>query len=186
MIKYTIPSVRKAPAAPVLPVPTTYTPASPGTANWAASAAVATTTSTFSPAISANLLPFSVIRLTAPSVPKYSGALACKSNRNFDPTILDGRKTIDLNIPKSNWALALDKPPFRAYPVTGGITFTYGGLKISKNGNVLNQNDQNIKGLYACGELVGGIFLNGYPGGSGLTSGAVFGRKAGSAAALGL
>ena len=111
---------------------------------------------------------------------------ACRSNRNFDPTILDGRKTIDLKIPKSNWALALDKPPFRAYPVTGGITFTYGGLKISKNGNVLDQNDQNIQGLYACGELVGGVFLNGYPGGSGLTSGAVFGRKAGSAAALGL
>ena len=82
--------------------------------------------------------------------------------------------------------LALDKPPFRAYPVTGGITFTYGGLKISKNGNVLDQNDQSIEGLYACGELVGGVFLNGYPGGSGLTSGAVFGRKAGSAAALGL
>ena len=111
---------------------------------------------------------------------------SCKSNRSFDPTILDGRKTIDLNIPKSNWALALDKPPYRAYPVTGGITFTYGGLKISKNGNVLDKNDQNIQGLYACGELVGGVFLNGYPGGSGLTSGAVFGRKAGSAAALGL
>ena len=111
---------------------------------------------------------------------------SCKSNRNFDPTILDGRKTIDLDIPKSNWALALDKPPYRAYPVTGGITFTYGGLKISKNGNVLDQNDQNIQGLYACGELVGGVFLNGYPGGSGLTSGAVFGRKAGSSAALGL
>ena len=83
-------------------------------------------------------------------------------------------------------ALALDKPPYRAYPVTGGITFTYGGLKISKNGNVLDENNQNIQGLYACGELVGGVFLNGYPGGSGLTSGAVFGRKAGSAAALGL
>ena len=58
-------------------------------------------------------------------------------------------------------------------------------MKISKNGNVLDQNDQNIEGLYACGELVGGVFLNGYPGGSGLTSGAVFGRKAGCAAALG-
>ena len=51
---------------------------------------------------------------------------------------------------------------------------------------MLDKNDQNIQGLYACGELVGGVFLNGYPGGSGLTSGAVFGRKAGSAAALGL
>ena len=51
---------------------------------------------------------------------------------------------------------------------------------------MLDKNDQNIQGLYACGELVGGVFLNGYPGGSGLTSGAVFGRKAGIAAALGL
>ena len=57
---------------------------------------------------------------------------------------------------------------------------------ISESLSINIQNDQNIQGLYACGELVGGVFLNGYPGGSGLTSGAVFGRKAGSAAALGL
>ncbi len=105
--------------------------------------------------------------------------LSCKSNRKFDPTILDGKKAVNLKIPKSNWALTLDTPPYRAYPVTGGITFTYGGLKISNQGNVLNKDDKPIEGLYACGELVGGVFLNGYPGGSGLTSGAVFGRKAG-------
>lgn len=110
---------------------------------------------------------------------------SCKSNRKFDPTILDGRSTIGLDINKSNWALALNTPPFRAYPVTGGITFTYGGLKVSEKGNVLNKNNRSIKGLYACGELVGGVFLNGYPGGSGLTSGAVFGKKAGYSAAEG-
>ena len=109
---------------------------------------------------------------------------SCKSNRKFDPTILDGRSTVGLNIAKSNWALSLDEPPFRAYPVTGGITFTYGGLKISDKGNVLNKENKSIKGLYACGELVGGVFLNGYPGGSGLTSGAVFGRIAGYSAAM--
>ena len=109
----------------------------------------------------------------------------CTSNNLFDPTKLDNKSTIGLKIPKSNWALQIDKPPFRAYPVTGGITFTYGGLKISANGEVLKKNDKIIPGLYACGELIGGVFLNGYPGGSGLTSGAVFGRIAGYGASKG-
>ena len=97
----------------------------------------------------------------------------------FDPTVLDGKSTIGLEIEKSNWAQKIDKGPFKAFPVTGGITFTYGGLKVDKNGSVLDIDDKPIKGLFACGELVGGVFFNGYPGGSGLTSGAVFGRMAG-------
>ena len=100
-------------------------------------------------------------------------------NTAFDPTILDGKSTLDLSIKKSNWAQRIDKSPFRAFPVTGGITFTYGGLKINENGSVLDIHNKPIVGLYACGELVGGVFFNGYPGGSGLTSGAVFGRIAG-------
>ena len=63
--------------------------------------------------------------------------------------------------------------------MTGGITFTYGGLKVGEAGGVVHQDGHDIPGLYACGELVGGVFFNGYPGGSGLTSGAVFGRRAG-------
>ena len=70
--------------------------------------------------------------------------------------------------------------------MTGGITFTYGGLKVSPNCNVLNKNGDIINGLFACGEMVGGVFLNGYPGGSGLTSGAVFGRIAGYGSVLNL
>ncbi len=101
----------------------------------------------------------------------------------FDPTILDGKGTSGLTPEKSNWAQKLDQGPYRAYPVTGGITFTYGGLKVDDNGAVLSTNNRPIKGLYACGELVGGVFFNGYPGGSGLTSGAVFGRRAGYGAA---
>ena len=66
---------------------------------------------------------------------------------------------------------------------TGGITFTYGGLKVDNTGAVLDGSNTPISGLYACGELVGGVFFNGYPGGSGLTSGAVFGRRAGYGAA---
>lgn len=98
---------------------------------------------------------------------------------SFDPTVKDGKGTQGLALNKSHWAQKLDTPPFRAYPVTGGITFTYGGLKISDKGQVLMDDGAEIPGLFACGELVGGVFLGGYPGGSGLTSGAVFGQLAG-------
>jgi tricarballylate dehydrogenase len=101
----------------------------------------------------------------------------------FDPTIKDGRKTKNLEINKTNWATTLDTPPFRAYPVTAGITFTYGGVKVNVKGEVLSEKEEPILGLYACGEMVGGIFFYGYPGGSGLTSGAVFGKAAGESAA---
>jgi len=101
----------------------------------------------------------------------------------FDPSVLDGKSTIGLDPPRSNWARTIDTPPFRAYPVTGGITFTYGGLRVDDTGRVLQADGAPIPGLFACGELVGGVFVNGYPGGSGLTSGAVFGRRAGDGAA---
>jgi len=101
----------------------------------------------------------------------------------FEPTKLDGRAAIGLDPPRSNWAQRLDTPPFRAYPVTGGITFTYGGLHVDDDGVVLSEDGSPIAGLHACGELVGGVFVAGYPGGSGLTSGAVFGRRAGLGAA---
>ncbi|ACA17239.1 fumarate reductase/succinate dehydrogenase flavoprotein domain protein [Methylobacterium sp. 4-46] len=101
----------------------------------------------------------------------------------FNPTAKDGRGTKGLDLPKSNWAQTLDTPPFKAYPVTGGITFTYGGLEVDEAGAVIAENGAPIPGLYACGEIVGGVFFNGYPGGSGLTSGVVFGRRAGAGAA---
>ena len=101
----------------------------------------------------------------------------------FDPTVHDGLETKGLTPSKSNWAQALDTPPFRAYPVTGGITFTFGGLRIDQNAQVLASDWTPIEGLYTCGEMVGGLFHHNYPGGSGLTSGAVFGRIAGRSAA---
>lgn len=104
---------------------------------------------------------------------------AVDTSTDFDPTIKDGKATHGLDLPKSNWAQKIDTGPFKAYPVTCGITFTYGGLKVDTDGCVLGANDARIDGLFACGELVGGVFFNGYPGGSGLTSGAVFGRRAG-------
>lgn len=108
---------------------------------------------------------------------------AVDENTLFDPTSLDGKATSGLTLPKSNWAQRLDTPPFRAYPVTGGITFTYGGLKVGAHGEVLREDETVVGNLFACGEIVGGVFYNGYPGGSGLTSGAVFGKRAGQGAA---
>jgi tricarballylate dehydrogenase len=100
----------------------------------------------------------------------------------FDPTRRDGRCTRGLAIEKSNWANTLDEPPFCAYNVTCGITFTFGGIRINTDAEVLDTDGGPIGGLYACGELVGGLFYFNYPGGAGLTSGAVFGRVAGQQA----
>ena len=99
------------------------------------------------------------------------------------PTIKDGRGTEGLDIPKSNWAIPLENPPFEAYSVTCGITFTFGGLNITTEGQVTDVNHRPIPGLYAAGEMVGGLFYFNYPGSTGLTSGAVFGRLAGRNAA---
>lgn len=101
----------------------------------------------------------------------------------FDPNVKDGRGTRGLAVPKSNWANRLDTPPFDAYAVTCGVTFTFGGLAIDQNAQVLATNGEVIPGLYAAGEMVGGLFYFNYPGGSGLMSGAVFGKIAGAAAA---
>lgn len=101
----------------------------------------------------------------------------------FDPTIHDGLHTKGLSIEKSNWAQPLDTPPFVAYPVTGGITFTFGGVKVNDRAQVMDTTFAPIPGLYACGEMVGGIFHTNYAGGAGLMSGAVFGRLAGASAA---
>jgi tricarballylate dehydrogenase len=100
----------------------------------------------------------------------------------FNPNIKDGRGTSGLAVEKSNWANTLDTPPFEAYAVTCGITFTFGGLRIDDDGAVINTDGLPIRGLYAAGELVGGLFYFNYPGGTGLMSGSVFGRIAGSSA----
>ncbi|HSH08117.1 MAG TPA: FAD-dependent tricarballylate dehydrogenase TcuA [Burkholderiales bacterium] len=108
---------------------------------------------------------------------------AVKTDVPFNPNVKDGRGTEGLAIPKSNWANTLDTPPFEAYAVTCGITFTFGGLRIDSDARVLSTDGEPIPGLYAAGELVGGIFYFNYPGGTGLTNGAVFGKIAGTGAA---
>jgi tricarballylate dehydrogenase len=108
---------------------------------------------------------------------------AVSRDRPFNPNIKDGRCTRGLALEKSNWANTIDTPPLEAYAVTCGITFTFGGLRIDGDAGVINTDGLPIAGLYAAGELVGGIFYFNYPGGTGLMSGAVFGRIAGAAAA---
>ena len=101
----------------------------------------------------------------------------------YDPTVKDGRGTTGLSVPKSNWAQRLDEPPFEAYAVTCGITFAFGGIKATPQAEVVDVSNVPIPGLFAAGEMIGGIFYFNYPGGSGLTSGAVFGKVAGASAA---
>lgn len=104
----------------------------------------------------------------------------------YVPRTLDGLSTDGLQPPKSNWAIKIDRPPYFAYTVTGGITYTYGGLKIDTGARVLDSDDHPIPGLYAAGIIVGGIFVHGSLRAAGLMHGAVYGRIAGAAAATGV
>jgi tricarballylate dehydrogenase len=101
----------------------------------------------------------------------------------YNPAVKDGKATRGITPPKSNWAQPLDSPPYVGFAVTTGITFTFGGLKITSEGQVIDCEQRPISGLYAAGELVGGLFYHNYPGGAGLMAGAVFGRIAGRSAA---
>lgn len=96
----------------------------------------------------------------------------------FDPAVKDGRRA-RTDPPKSHWSVALNTPPYYGYAVACGITFTFGGVRIDERARVLDTRGEPIPGLHAAGELVGGLFSGNYPGGTGLTAGAVLGRAAG-------
>lgn len=108
---------------------------------------------------------------------------ACRTDIPFNPNVLDGRCTEGLALNKTNWANPLDAPPYHAYHVTTGITFTFGGVKITSNAEVEGLYGGTVPGLYAAGEMVGGLFYHNYASGTGLMSGATFGRLAGQSAA---
>ena len=110
---------------------------------------------------------------------------AAANDGEYRPRTLDGLSTRGLDPPKSNWAIRLDDPPFSAFTVTGGITYTYGGLKVDESARVLGADDAPIPGLFAAGEIVGGIFYHNSLRAAGLMHGAVFGRLAGQSAASG-
>lgn len=114
------------------------------------------------------------------TVSEFNGAVQPGA---YDLDRLDGKRTAGITPPKSNWALPLEQPPFLAVPVTGGITFTFGGLKCDTRARVIDTRGQVMEGLYAAGEPIGEIFYDNYPGASSVIRGAVFGRIAGRHAA---
>lgn len=107
---------------------------------------------------------------------------ACRSDIAIDPRKLDGKCTVGIMPPKSNWAEPLVRGPFRAYPITAGITFTFGGLQVEANAQVINTSHRPIHGLYASGDVVG-LFFHNYPSCTGQTRNAVFSVLAGRNAA---
>lgn len=114
------------------------------------------------------------------TIEQFNGSV---SDVAFDPSKKDGKATRGIDPPKSNWAVPLDSPPFHAYGVQCGITFTYGGLKIDSKCRVIASDETTIPSLWAAGELTGGFFYNNYPSGSGLMRGAITGYIAGKEAA---
>lgn len=101
----------------------------------------------------------------------------------FDPDSLDGNETNGADPEKSNWALPIDEPPFYGYSVTGGITFSFGGIASDTRARALDTIGRPIPGLYVAGNTVGGLFFDNYPGGTGLSNAAVYGKIAAEEAA---
>ena len=114
------------------------------------------------------------------TVEQYNAA--CREDIKFDPGVIDGKCTVGITPKRSNWAVKIETPPYRAYPIVCGITFTFGGLKINTKAQVLSTSGKPIPGLYASGDVVG-LFFHNYPGNTGQTRNAVFSRVAGREAA---
>jgi len=102
----------------------------------------------------------------------------------LNPSALDDCRTEGLSPNKTHWAQRLDTPPYWAYPLRPGITFTYLGLKVDAHTRVLMSDGQPAANVYAAGEVMAGnLLLKGYLAGFGMTIGTVFGRIAGEEAA---
>jgi tricarballylate dehydrogenase len=102
----------------------------------------------------------------------------------FDHTILDDCRTEGLTPPKTHWARKIETPPYLAYPVRPGITFTYLGTRVNKQARILMKGGKPAANMFAAGEIMAGNVLGkGYAAGIGMTIGSVFGRVAGREAA---
>lgn len=102
----------------------------------------------------------------------------------FDHTILDDCRTEGITPPKTHWARKIDTPPFLAYPVRPGITFTYLGTRVNKQARMVMKDGKPSANMFAAGEIMAGNVLGrGYAAGIGMTIGSVFGRVAGREAA---
>src|SRR5882724_5699978 len=106
---------------------------------------------------------------------------ACRADVAFMPGELDGKGTVGITPKKSNWAMPIVKGPFRAYPITGGVTFSFGGIQVDTQARVVNTCNEPIKGLFASGDIVG-LFFHNYPSCTGQTRNAVFSHLAGQGA----
>jgi tricarballylate dehydrogenase len=116
-------------------------------------------------------------RALATTVAAYNAA--CHAG-HFKPLELDGLTTAEgFAPPKTNWARAIDKPPFRAFPIICGNCFTFGGLKVDTHARVIDADGEAIPGLYAAGETIG-LYYGTYAGATSVLRGAVFGRIAGA------
>jgi tricarballylate dehydrogenase len=107
---------------------------------------------------------------------------ACRVG-DFNHQVLDDCHTEGLAPPKTHWALPLDTPPFYAYALRPGITFTYLGVRVDERATV-HFGGQPSDNLYAAGEVMAGNVLGqGYTAGVGMSIGTAFGRIAGTQAA---
>lgn len=123
----------------------------------------------------ANRLGIGNVDATEKTVEEFNAA--CDPGE-FVPNRLDGNATTEITPKKTNWAIPVDEPPFYGYPATAGITFTFGGLKINTNAQVIHTNEEPIPGLYAAGSSTGGIFYHNYPSGSEQANAAVYAKLA--------
>jgi len=113
-----------------------------------------------------------------------SGFNAAVKPGTFDHTILDDCRTEGLTPPKTHWARRIETPPYYAYPVRPGITFTYLGTRVDKEARMLMKDGKPSANMFAAGEIMAGNVLGqGYAAGMGMTIGSVFGRIAGREAA---
>jgi tricarballylate dehydrogenase len=109
------------------------------------------------------------------TVAQYNAA--CPKTGNYDPLKVDGMATQGLMPAKSNWSLPIDRGPFMAYPIISANVFTFGGLKVDPQGQVLDTDGYAIPNLYAAGEVIGMYYTN-YTGATSVLKGLVFGRLA--------
>jgi tricarballylate dehydrogenase len=134
------------------------------------------------PPVEADALEALIAKLELPAATLETVAAfnaACPGDaRDFTPFAIDGRATCGLEPVKSNWSRKIEKKPFRAFPIISSNCFTFGGVKVNTNAQVIDSDGKIIAGLYAAGETVG-IYHQVYTGSTSVLRGAVFGRLAG-------
>ena len=110
------------------------------------------------------------------------GGVSGGAAQAYDPLRPDGVATTGLTPPKSNWARPLEEGPFVAYPIMAANVFTFGGLKTTERGEVVDRDGNPMTGLYAAGEITG-LYYSNYTGSTSVLRGATFGRICGANAA---